>query len=72
MSVQTVSNREIEVQTEDEQVFLARQQQAIQQGQTPTSRGESPMRSQNPSKATPRTPVRKHSVQCPIKIQFCP
>lgn len=45
------------MQTEDEQVFLARQQQAIQQGQTPTSRGESPMRSQNPSKSTPRTPV---------------
>lgn len=57
MFLKTVSNREIEVHTEDEQAFLARQQQAIQQGQTPTSRGESPMRSQNTNKTTPRTPV---------------
>lgn len=54
---QTVSNREVEVQTEDEQAFLSRQQQAIMQGQTPTSRGESPMRTQTTSKPMPRTPV---------------
>jgi dynein light intermediate chain 1, cytosolic len=40
-----ISNREIEVQTEDEQAFLARQQQLLQQGQP--ARGESPMRIQD-------------------------
>lgn len=46
--------------TEDEQSFLARQQQLIMQGQSPTaSRGESPMRAQVTSKSTPRTPVNK-------------
>lgn len=52
-----MSNREVEVQTEDEQTFLSRQQQAIMQGQTPTSRGESPMRTQTSNKSMPRTPV---------------
>lgn len=56
--MQTVSNRENEVQTEDEQQFLARQQQILMQGQTQT-RGESPMRTpQSATKAMPRTPVR--------------
>lgn len=41
--MQTVSNRESEVQTEDEQSFLSKQQQLLQQAQT-QSRGESPMR----------------------------
>lgn len=54
---QTVSNRETEVQTEDEQQFLARQQQLLQQGQTQT-RGESPMRTpQAAGKTVPRTSV---------------
>ncbi|CAD7091381.1 unnamed protein product [Hermetia illucens] len=50
----TVSNREIEVQTEDEQTFLIRQQQILQQGQGQI-RGESPLRSQSgkPSNRTP-------------------
>ena len=52
---QTVSNREIEIQTEDEQTFLARQQQLLMQGQTPM-RGESPLRSQTGGKSSPRTP----------------
>lgn len=54
-SRKTVSNREIEVQTEDEQTFLARQQQLLQQGQAQT-RGESPLRSQPGSKSVTRTP----------------
>lgn len=51
--LQAVSNREIEVQTEDEQTFLARQQEIIKQGGQ--VRSESPLRSQA-SKAMPRTP----------------
>lgn len=50
----TVSNRETEVQTEDEQQFLIRQQQVLMQGQTQT-RGESPMRTPpSASKSMPR------------------
>ena len=47
------------MQTEDEQAFLARQQQLINQGgQTPAaSRGESPLRTTPISKPGPRTPV---------------
>uniref|UniRef100_A0A1A9V6L6 Dynein light intermediate chain n=1 Tax=Glossina austeni TaxID=7395 RepID=A0A1A9V6L6_GLOAU len=52
-SRKAVSNREIEVQTEDEQAFLARQQEIIKQ--SVQVRGESPLRSQA-SKAMPRTP----------------
>lgn len=49
-----VSNREMEVQAEDEQAFLIRQQEILKQsGQT---RGESPLRSQPGSNKTPRTP----------------
>ncbi|XP_034649903.1 cytoplasmic dynein 1 light intermediate chain 1 [Drosophila subobscura] len=55
-----VSNREAEVQTEDEQTFLARQQEILKQaGQ---DRGESPLRSQGGgsvgggNKSVPRTP----------------
>lgn len=33
---QTVSNREVEVHTEDEQTFLARQQQLLMNGQPPS------------------------------------
>lgn len=52
---QTVSNRETEVQTEDEQSFLAKQQQLLQQAQ---ARCESPMRTpQAPGKTVPRTSV---------------
>lgn len=50
------SSRENEIQTEDEQSFLARQLQLMQQGQPPV-RGESPLRSQGGGKTQPRTPV---------------
>lgn len=53
---QTVSNRESEVQTEDEQSFLGKQQQLLQQAQN-QSRGESPMRTPPPGKTVPRTSV---------------
>uniref|UniRef100_A0A1B0DKW7 Dynein light intermediate chain n=1 Tax=Phlebotomus papatasi TaxID=29031 RepID=A0A1B0DKW7_PHLPP len=53
---QTATNRETEVHPEDEQTFLARQQQLLLQGQAPT-RGESPMRSQPGAKVSPRTPI---------------
>lgn len=56
--LQAVSNRETEVQTEDEQAFLARQQEILKQGGQ--VRGESPLRSQGGSaggnKSGPRTP----------------
>jgi len=53
---QAVSNREAEVQTEDEQAFLARQQEILKQGDQ--VRGESPLRSQGvgSNKSGPRTP----------------
>lgn len=58
LALQTVSNRETEVQTEDEQAFLARQQEILKQGGQ--VRGESPLRSQGGSaggnKSGPRTP----------------
>lgn len=54
---QAVSNRETEVQTEDEQAFLARQQEILKQGDQ--VRGESPLRSQaggvGSNKSGPRT-----------------
>lgn len=53
-SRKTISNREIEVQTEDEQAFLARQQEILKQGGQ--VRGESPLRSQVGNKSMPRTP----------------
>jgi len=50
-----VSNRELEVQTEDEQAFLAKQQQILQQqGQVP-ARGESPMRTPTSQKTRTST-----------------
>ncbi|XP_023032653.1 cytoplasmic dynein 1 light intermediate chain 1 isoform X1 [Drosophila willistoni] len=54
-----VSNREAEVQTEDEQAFLARQQEILKQGSQ--VRGESPLRSQGSNSGgnksgVPRTP----------------
>jgi len=54
--LQAVSNRETEVQTEDEQAFLARQQEILKQGDQ--VRGESPLRSQGvgSNKSGPRTP----------------
>lgn len=62
---QTVSNREIEVQTEDEQTFLARQQQAIQQGTTPhINRTDSPSRP--PVSASSKTP--RASVSAPLPV----
>lgn len=68
-SRKTVSNREIEVQTEEEQAFLSRQLQLLQQGQTPT-RGESPMRSQNSAGKTssPRTPGSAGAQGSPKKV----
>lgn len=58
LHLQAVSNREAEVQTEDEQAFLARQQEILKQGGQ--VRGESPLRSQGGSsggnKSGPRTP----------------
>lgn len=63
-ALQTVSNREVEVQTEDEQAFLARQQQLLMQGQSPSSRGESPMRTPSGPKSTPRAPVRSNQQFC--------
>lgn len=41
-----MSNKEIEVETEDEQTFLQRQLKILQQG---NARGESPQRTQNTS-----------------------
>lgn len=58
-SRKTVSNREVEVVTEDEQAFLARQQQLLQQGGQggQQARSVSPMRTPQPGgKSTPRTP----------------
>lgn len=58
-SRKTVSNREVEVVTEDEQAFLARQQQMLQQGQQggQQARSVSPMRTPQPGgKSSPRTP----------------
>lgn len=58
-SRKTVSNREVEVVTEDEQAFLARQQQLLQQGQQggQQARSVSPMRTpQSAGKAATRTP----------------
>ncbi|KAL9695364.1 hypothetical protein quinque_014649 [Culex quinquefasciatus] len=67
-SRKTVSNREIEVQTEEEQAFLTRQLQLLQAGQTPT-RGESPMRSQSSAgKTTPRTPGSGGAQGSPKKV----
>lgn len=67
-SRKTVSNREIEVQTEEEQAFLTRQLQLLQQGQTPT-RGESPMRPQSSAgKTTPRTPGSGGAQGSPKKV----
>lgn len=57
-SRKTVSSREVEVQTEDEQAFLARQQQMLQQGQTAQPRSTSPLRTpQSGGKSLPRTPA---------------
>lgn len=57
-SRKTVSNREVEVHTEDEQQFLARQQQLLQQGQTAQPRSTSPLRTPTPgTKSGPRTPA---------------
>lgn len=53
MIFQAASNREVEIQTEDEQAFLARQQEVLKSGGQ--ERSESPLRSQA-SKALPRTP----------------
>lgn len=65
---QTVSNRESEVQTEDEQQFLARQQQILIQSQTQT-RGESPMRTPpSTAKSMPRTSVSVISMH--LKLSF--
>lgn len=60
-SRKTVSNREVEVQTEDEQAFLARQLQILQQGQQTQpgqQRSTSPMRTPQAGgkPSTPRTP----------------
>lgn len=59
-SRKTVSNREVEVQTEDEQSFLARQLQILQQsqqGKEGQPRSTSPMRTpQSGAKSSPRTP----------------
>lgn len=59
-SRKTVSNREVEVVTEDEQAFLARQQQLLQQGQQAggqQARSVSPMRTPpSGGKASPRVP----------------
>lgn len=55
---QTQTNREADVQTEEEQAFLARQQQMLMAGQAPAARGESPMRGTpgTPKPSMPRTP----------------
>lgn len=60
-SRKAVSNREVEVQTEDEQTFLARHLQTLQQsnqGQQQQARSVSPMRTpQSGGKSvSPRTP----------------
>jgi dynein light intermediate chain 1 len=77
-SRKTVSNRENEVQTEDEQSFLARQLQILQQNQQgqgqQQTRSVSPMRTpQSAGKTSPRTPSSGGSpnkkVNCPVMIQ---
>lgn len=57
-SRKTVSNREVEITAEDEQVFLSRQQQQMQQGQQggQAPRSVSPMRTPSTGGKTPRTP----------------
>ena len=58
-SRKTVSKSEVEVVTEDEQAFLARQQQLLQQGQQggQQARSVSPMRTpQSGGKSAQRTP----------------
>jgi Dynein light intermediate chain (DLIC) len=71
-SRKTVSNREIEVVTEDEQVFLARQQQLLQQGQSgQPARSVSPMRNQQAGgKASPRTPGNQGSPSKKVRRRF--
>lgn len=68
--VQAVSNREAEVQTEDEQAFLARQQEILKQGDQ--VRGESPLRSQGggvgSNKSGPRTPGSATGQSSPKKV----
>lgn len=70
-SRKTVSNREVEIQTEDEQAFLARQLQILQQGQQATpgqQRSTSPMRTPQPgAKPSPRTPNSQGSPNKKVK-----
>lgn len=70
-SRKTVSNREVEVQTEDEQAFLARQLQSLQQGQQgqQQARSVSPMRTtQSGGKSSPRTPSSQGSPNKKVKF----
>lgn len=71
-SRKTVSNREVEVVTEDEQVFLARQQQLLQQGQSgQPARSVSPMRNpQAGGKSSPRTPGSQGSPSKKVSERF--
>lgn len=56
------------MQTEDEQAFLAKQQQILQQqGQTPI-RGESPLRVQGSTGKTPTRPVGSGDNRSPVKV----
>lgn len=56
------------MQTEDEQAFLSKQQQILQQqGQTPI-RGESPMRVQGSTGKTPTRPVGPGDNRSPVKV----
>lgn len=73
-SRKTVSSREVEVQTEDEQAFLARQLQILQQGQQAQSgqqRSTSPMRTPpSGAKANPRTPSSQGSPSKKVRVDF--
>lgn len=76
-SRKTVSNREVEIQTEDEQSFLARQLQILQQGQQGGQQGgqqqrsTSPLRSTQPgAKSTPRTPSSQGSPNKKVRNNF--
>lgn len=61
-------SRETEVIAEDEQAFLARQMQMLQETQG-QMRSESPLRSQQ-GKASPKTPLSAGSQSSPKKVRF--
>ncbi|XP_018782963.1 PREDICTED: cytoplasmic dynein 1 light intermediate chain 1 [Bactrocera latifrons] len=69
-SRKTVANREIEVQTEDEQTFLLRQQEILKQGGQ--IRGDSPMRVQGGNKGMQQRTPGSGGQGSPIKVNAKP